>query len=74
MGLGGSVASVNITFFSIHDLRPAPRPRSALLPLLRTSIRTATSTLRLLYRVRESKLSSKLGAIKVAIFLRFYII
>ena len=29
-GVGGSVASVIITFFSSHDLQPAPRPRSAL--------------------------------------------
>ena len=34
-GMGGSVASVIITFFSSHDLQPAPRPRSAL-PCLRT--------------------------------------
>jgi hypothetical protein len=55
--VGDSVASVNLTFFSSHDLRYRFRPRSAL-PSLRTSVYTATA-LRLLYKSKRDLQPSK---------------
>ena len=56
-GEGDSVVSVSITFFSSHDLQPAPRPRSAL-PCLRTS-RVTPTTFRLVLHFKPELKQSK---------------
>ena len=64
-GVGGSVPSVNITFFSTHDLRYRLRLRPSM-PCPRTSIRTPTA-LRLVYHfkrhVNPSKGAATIGTV-----------
>ena len=63
-GEGDSVSSVNVTFFSIHDLEPAPRPRPSM-PTLRSWIHTAT-TLSSLYESKRDLNRSKGASVRRA--------